>query len=487
MSANVPVSAVVPGLDDFELLEKNLPVLAREIAGTGGEIVLVDDTGRAVVEPWVRGNLPDLATIVRVVSRPTNGGFAAAALDGVREAKHDAVFLMNPDILVREGFLPPLLEHLAGADVHSVVPRILLFGREDSIESVVEIDFDHDVAYVEQRALSGEAEKFLDRPRSVTYAIGGAMLLRRGPFVAQKGFDPLYEPFYYEDVDLGFAAWAAGERVVYEPSSVVEHHHRGTIRSRVDGDLVRAVIERNRYLFQWKFVDGDEAVRRHLAALYRTAIDAYQRDQRRELVWLLLALDRLDELERSRAARPRAVRTFDEVVRESALIEVGAHGADPTKIHRSRGEFGRPRGAARGGAGEETRHVVSGRPSERRPSWSLCPLCLPVIPPRGAERRAVFIRAAGRPRSTREEHEVRCSAPSAPKPRGSTRRSEEWKENARGWSFRPSDLRVETVWIARRGAARGLSSRSSSGTRRSPSCGGSSARASPSPRRDRVR
>lgn len=316
------VSAVIPGLDDFGLLEQNLPPLLAELAPLGGEVVLVDDTGRDVVRGWVETQLPEHvraaehAALVRVVARAENGGFAAALLDGVTAATNERVFAMNPDIRVTAGFLEPLLARLVDG-VHSVVPRILLFGEDDRIESVVEIDFDRDVAYVRQRALEGEAARFEEEATAVTYAIGGAMLLRRGPFVASGGFDRLFDPFYYEDVDLGFGAWAAGEEVVYEPASVVEHHHRGTIRKRVDEDFVRAVIERNRFLFQWKYLGDDELARRHLASLYRAALDAYQGDQRQELIWLVMALDELETLGASRAARGEPRRSFDEVVRAS--------------------------------------------------------------------------------------------------------------------------------------------------------------------------
>jgi len=322
VSALRPVSAVIPGLDDFGLLEANLPPLLDELVPRGGEVVLVDDTGRDVVRGWVERELgahlnnPAHAAAVRVVARDENGGFAAALFDGVEAARHELVFAMNPDIRVTAGFLEPLVARLVDG-VHSVVPRILLFGEDDRIESVVEIDFDRDVAFVRQRGLDGEAARFEDAACPVTYAIGGAMLLRRSPFVASGGFDRLYDPFYYEDVDLGFGAWAAGEEVVYEPASVVEHHHRGTIRKRVDEDFVRAVIERNRLLFQWKYLGDDEVARRHLASLYRGAVEAYQGDQRQELIWLVMALDELEKLKASRAARPAAKRSFEEVVRAS--------------------------------------------------------------------------------------------------------------------------------------------------------------------------
>ena len=63
-------------------------------------------------------------------------------------------------------------------------------------------------------------------PTPVAFAVGGTCLFRRVEFLAGGGFDPLYEPFYWEDIDLCWQAWSAGRRVLYQPASVVEHHHR---------------------------------------------------------------------------------------------------------------------------------------------------------------------------------------------------------------------------------------------------------------------
>src|SRR6185295_16029502 len=125
------------------------------------------------------------------------------------------------------------------------------------------------------------------------FAVGGAALFRKADFLAGGGFDPLYEPFYWEDVDWCWSQWRRGRRVLYQPAAVVEHHHRGTIGRRIGSDFVRAVIEKNRVLFAWKHLDDPVLQRRHLAACYRWALDAYLEDRREDLVWLALALDRL--------------------------------------------------------------------------------------------------------------------------------------------------------------------------------------------------
>ncbi len=307
-----PVSIVIPSLNDPELFELNLPPLLAEVErrSAGDEVLVVDDTGDAVLAAGLAKSFPS----VRVVAQAQNSGFAAALLAGVEAARHEFVFCMNPDVRVHAGFLAPLVEHLSDPEVHSVTPRVLLNGDRETIESVMGIRMENGLAYVDQPGLEpGLASQFEAGELPVAYAVGGTCLLRKSEFVAQGGFDPLYEPFYLEDTDLGWGAWRAGQRVVYEAQSVVEHHHRGTIGKRVPRPFVVATTERNRILFQWKFLDDEVALREHVAALYRMAVDAYLSDRRDELVWLCLALDRQELAFASRAGLPQAARTYAEI------------------------------------------------------------------------------------------------------------------------------------------------------------------------------
>lgn len=319
------VSVVMPCLEDRDLLERHLPLVLAELERRGGrdEVVLVDDTGLDVLDSWVRATFGEAieAGRLRVLARLANGGFSQALLDGVLAARREFVFAMNPDIRVHPGFLEPLIAALEDPEVHSAVPRILLFGRPHEVESLVEIGHVQDIARVRQPGLEAgrdaAAREWIEQPSPVPYGVGGALLMRRAEFIAADGFESLYEPFYFEDVDLGFAAWRAGRQVRYVPEAVVEHHHRGSIGKRIDPDLVRAVIERNRYLFQWRFLDDPERIRRHMAALYRTAVDAYLCDEREPLIWLAMALERLEQLESSRARLGPAVRGYEDVCRDS--------------------------------------------------------------------------------------------------------------------------------------------------------------------------
>ncbi len=284
------VSVVLPSMGTRDLLKDNLPALIEEVQrrGQGDEIVVVDDTGQGVLAEWMETRFPE----VRVVTRAENGGFARALLSGVQEAKHSLIFSMNTDVRVRPDFLERLVESL-GEDVFAVVPKVLLDGKEDEIESWTSLEVRRGFVEVRQPALEEPGSAGPEAAVDVAFAVGGTFLFRRQDFL-DRPFDPLFEPFYWEDVDLCWQAWRRGKRTLYQPSAVVEHHHRGTIGHLVPKEIVRAAIEKNRLLFDWKNLDG-KALSDHVLALHRWLVDAWLADSRRELLWINLALEQMEQ------------------------------------------------------------------------------------------------------------------------------------------------------------------------------------------------
>lgn len=313
-----PVSVVMPSLDDLDLFERHLPTLLAELdrRDERDEVVVVDDTGRDVLSAPLRARWP----AVRVVPMRANGGFARAMRAGIEAARNELVFAVNPDVLVRRGFLDPLVACLAEEDVWAVVPRILLGGKDDKIESWAFLRERNGLLELDQPALQGQSSARALRLAPVGFAVGGACLYRRADFL-EVGFDPLYEPFYWEDIDWSWVGWRRGKRILYQPASVVEHQHRGTIGRRVPKDFVRAMVERNKLLFNWKHVDVPELQRRHLAGLYRWALDAYLEDRREDLVWLAFALEHLQAALAARASLEPPARDVLAILRASRQVE----------------------------------------------------------------------------------------------------------------------------------------------------------------------
>lgn len=303
------VAVVIPALDDKDLLAQNLPCLLDELEARGmeDELIIVDDTGQDVLSAWVAAKFPGR---VRVIVRENCGGFGEALMTGARLGKAELLLCLNPDVRVRPEFLQPLVDAMQDPVVHSVSPRVLLNGDEQRVET-------HQRMLVEGGRLisqpippapdSGDPQD----PVPIPFPLGGAMMVRREEFLADGGFDPLLAPFYFEDTDLGLTAWRRGRKVLEIPSSVVEHHHRGTIGPRVPEKIVRAAIERNRLLVHWKHLDSRAAAHEHYQALFRDAVDAGMGDRREELIWMALALENIEPATQSRRDLGTMQRTLE--------------------------------------------------------------------------------------------------------------------------------------------------------------------------------
>lgn len=312
-----PVSVVLPALDTRDLFERNLPSVLAEVErrAVGDEVIVVDDTGADVLAAWFAERFP----AVRVIARAANGGFAQALRTGVEGAGHALVFSLNTDVRLRPGCLDALVEVLADPRVAGVSPRVLLDGDESAPESTTHFDLVGGLLRLERSDLDGPAPPEPKHLHGVPFAVGGTLLFRAEEFLAGGGFDPLFEPFYLEDVDWAFQAWRAGRKVLVEPAAVVEHHHRGTIGNRVDKGVVRAAIERNRLLFLWKHLDDPQALEEHLEALASRAVNAWLCGEREPLVWLFLALQDRDAALAARAGRPAGESFADVLARLRGL------------------------------------------------------------------------------------------------------------------------------------------------------------------------
>jgi len=69
-------------------------------------------------------------------------------------------------------------------------------------------------------------------PHPTFYPVGCCYLCRRATFLELGGYDDLYAPFFWEDVDLGYRAWRRGLASWHLPAAVCHHEGSATIGQR---------------------------------------------------------------------------------------------------------------------------------------------------------------------------------------------------------------------------------------------------------------
>lgn len=242
------ISIVIPNYNGSKLLEKNLPRLIGllEKSKLKYEIIVCDDcsTDNSLS---ILNNLSG----VKILSSNKNLGFAGNIDRGIRAARGEIVFILKTDVLPEKNdYFQLMLDHFKDPKVFAVSAALKTVedGKEE-IRGSGEIYFEKGFFLHRRRDPSAS-------PGISSWADGGAMAVRKDLYVKIGGFDPVYNPFYWEDVDLGYRAWKAGYQIDFEPKAILNHDFEsGVIAQNYTKGQVKTISQRNQFVFVWK--NGD--------------------------------------------------------------------------------------------------------------------------------------------------------------------------------------------------------------------------------------
>lgn len=225
-----------------ELLADCLPS-ALAAAGAFGRpcpVVVVDNRSSEGDVDFIHSHFPQVETVLA-----EKNDYLFSLNGAVAGRSEEVVIILNNDMTFDEGFIAPLLDHLRHPEVFAVSARVLDWDREAVITARSQL--------VRRRFWYSLKRTFDDsEPCYTLYAAGGAAAFRRAMFLELGGFDPLFRPAYYEEVDLSYRAWKRGWKVIYEPSSIMIHRRAATLGRQHSKMRLRRMILRNQVLFNLK-------------------------------------------------------------------------------------------------------------------------------------------------------------------------------------------------------------------------------------------
>jgi GT2 family glycosyltransferase/glycosyltransferase involved in cell wall biosynthesis len=329
------VSIVIPTWNARDLLATYLPSLraATARAAFPWEVIVVDNGSTDGSAAFVREVFPEF----RVLELPENRGFAEGVNAGARDARYRVLYALNNDMEVSPDFLDAVLPLFANPNVFAVASRIDFPSGKRREES----------GLTSGRVVRGRLElrhhfDVDDEVWPTLYAGGGSSAFDRARFLALGGFDPLYRPFYVEDLDLGLRAWSRGWTVLYQPASRVVHQHRGTIGRHHDARALDRVYAANLLLLAWRNLAEGSLSLRHAAWLPRRMARAVLgARQQVPPAALLSALRRVPSLiARARADRASRVLSATEVFRVSGSKLAYRERTEPLRVRRSGDRLG---------------------------------------------------------------------------------------------------------------------------------------------------
>lgn len=246
------LSIIIPNYNGEELMKNNLPKVVRAVKEYKNgeiEIIIPDDASTDksvdVIKKFIT-SLKEKNMRARLIenNNRAEGGFSKNVNRGANTATGDILILLNSDVIPHKGFLEPLLKHFTD-------PNIFAVGcMDESVEDGRIVLRGRGVGSWKRGFLVHSAGS-LEKTNTLWVSCGSGAF-RKSIWDKLGGLNELYNPFYWEDIDLSYRALKSGYSLFFEEKSVVVHEHsKGAIEKNYSNYNKIKIVYRNQFTFVW--------------------------------------------------------------------------------------------------------------------------------------------------------------------------------------------------------------------------------------------
>jgi GT2 family glycosyltransferase len=201
------------------------------------EIIVVDN-GSSADEIAILERASDQIRLIRL---DRNMFFGEASNIGAEHATGNLVLFLNNDIKVTRRWIESLIAALEAEYCAGAVGPKILHPNDDLLEAGAVIRPDGWGIQIGKGGMK-LPRNFIEATRITDYCSAACLLMRKKHFLELGGFDPIFDPAYFEDVDLAIRLRSIGLFTYYCGASVV-YHEESTTSNRI-----WSVEERNSYI-----------------------------------------------------------------------------------------------------------------------------------------------------------------------------------------------------------------------------------------------
>lgn len=230
------VNLVVLTYNRRDLLEKYMPSIMRAAKESQFvcRVTVLDNNSSDDSADFIRNHYPDAALVVSKANK-----VLCSYNDLAKEVDEEILILLNNDLELKANFVDPLIKPFEEDDsIFFVAPhgnRSIAKFRWGILEA--------DNTY--------KGYEMANAIQDVTISAGvGAF--HREKFLELGGYDELYLPGRYEDVDLCYRGWKKGWKGICEPTSVHLHEGGASFDKAFKWSETQAMVFRNSLLFMIK-------------------------------------------------------------------------------------------------------------------------------------------------------------------------------------------------------------------------------------------
>ncbi|MDD4472627.1 MAG: glycosyltransferase family 2 protein [Bacteroidales bacterium] len=224
------VAIVILNWNGKHFLERFLHLVLERTPETWARVYVADNGSTDASVPWLKEQFPRLPLIEFEKNLGYTGGYNKA----LRQIDAQYYILLNSDVEVTPGWLPPLITHMdLNPDCGVCMPKILSWAHPGQFEYAGACG-----GFIDRLGFPfcrGRILTFIekdngqyDHPVPVFWASGTCMVVRSDLFHRLNGFDDLFFA-HMEEIDFCWRSLWAGFRITVIPDSEILHVGGGTL------------------------------------------------------------------------------------------------------------------------------------------------------------------------------------------------------------------------------------------------------------------
>jgi GT2 family glycosyltransferase len=250
------ITVIIPTYKNKELLLNNLK--HNLLFLNGCETIIINDNP----DESLKSELKAFNQII-LIENQQHLGFGPSINKGVAIAKNRYLMLLNSDVLINDEQYKKVIKE---------------FEKNPKLFAVSFAQLEKNNTTVGKNTIFWQ-KGFMQHGRSNNlnkginaWAEGGSCIIDKEKFVLLGGFDPIYSPFYWEDIDISYRAWKQNYEIIFDPNIKVVHHHESTIGKFFNKKQIFEIAFRNQLIFIWKNIEDRRLSINHWRYLLPTII-----------------------------------------------------------------------------------------------------------------------------------------------------------------------------------------------------------------------
>ena len=191
------VSLVIANWNGRNLLKECLPSIIEAVKFDNDRkyiIQVVDDCSNDDSIPYLEKHFPD----IKIIKTTVNMGFQGAVNFGVKNSKSELVAVLNNDMKIRKNAFQILSARFDKEDIFAATGAVFGWDKKTFLYGNRCGYFRNGHFYLFEKERYNSSQTL--------FACGGAFICNRAKFLELNGFDTIFHPLYYEEIDLSYRA-----------------------------------------------------------------------------------------------------------------------------------------------------------------------------------------------------------------------------------------------------------------------------------------